>query len=72
MPKPTTVTCTRCTATALLPEDRNHSRLWDAGWRWIGPELTSCPNRPPVLVIDDQGRHLRGPGAPDARLGVPA
>jgi hypothetical protein len=60
----TAVTCTRCKATALLPDDRDHSGLWDVGWRWIGSwNLFSCPTCPPVIVVDEQGRHRRGPGA---------
>ncbi|WP_282795796.1 hypothetical protein [Streptomyces sp. CC224B] len=58
------IQCTACGETADLPSDRDHSALWDAGWRWIGPDLISCPACPPVLVIDTRGRHRRGPGAP--------
>lgn len=67
MSKSTSVTCSICAASALLPEDRDHSALWDAGWRWIGTDLTSCPTCPPVLVIDGQGFHRRGPGVERAR-----
>jgi hypothetical protein len=57
--KPTSLTCTRCGTTALLPEGRDHSALWDAGWRWIGSAgLFSCPSCPPVIVVDEQGRHV--------------
>jgi hypothetical protein len=28
-----------------------------------GLDLMSCPNCPPVIVVDEQGRHRRGPGA---------
>ena len=66
--KPMTLTCTRCTATAALPEDRDHRGLWAAGWRWIGLGVQSCPGCPPVVVVDEQGRHHRGPGARDARV----
>jgi hypothetical protein len=60
----TFLTCTNCQATAELPEDRNHSGLWDAGWRWIGTwELFSCPGCPPVIVVTEDGRHQLGPGA---------
>lgn len=64
------VTCTACEATAPLPEDRDHSALWAAGWRWIGLDLTSCPDCPPMVLVDEQGRHRRGPGA--APQGQPA
>lgn len=64
MPKPMSLTCTACAATAPLPEDRDHRGLWDAGWRWIGSlNLFSCPACPPVIVVDEQGRHRRGLGA---------
>jgi hypothetical protein len=64
MSKPMTVTCTTddCGTTANLPDDRDHSGLWDAGWRWIGLGCISCPACPPVIVVDDQGRHHAGPG----------
>ncbi|MCA1223566.1 hypothetical protein [Streptomyces sp. 8L] len=55
-----TITCTTCKTAAAVPEDGDHSPLWDAGWRWIGTEkLFSCPDCPPLLLVDDQGRHLR-------------
>ncbi|MFE2911389.1 hypothetical protein [Kitasatospora indigofera] len=58
--KPTAIECTRCEVVADLPEDRDHSHLWDAGWRWIGTEgLFSCPECPPVVVVDEAGFHLR-------------
>jgi hypothetical protein len=73
MPKPTTVTCTRCAASAPIPEDRDHRPLWDAGWRWIGSQdLYSCPACPPVIVVDAEGRHLRGPGADAPLASIPA
>ncbi|MER5302150.1 hypothetical protein ABT039_22205 [Streptomyces lasiicapitis] len=59
MTKPMTVTCTNCGSAADLPENRDHAALWDAGWRWIGSALVSCPPCPPVLVIDGHGRHRR-------------
>ncbi|WP_329204005.1 hypothetical protein [Streptomyces sp. NBC_01435] len=62
MPKPTAVTCTRCRASAPIPEDRDYRPLWEAGWRWIGSQnLFSCPPCPPVIVVDEQGRHRRRP-----------
>ncbi|MDX3516111.1 hypothetical protein PV755_45700 [Streptomyces caniscabiei] len=68
MPKPTTITCTRCAAAVPVPEGRDHRPLWAAGWRWIGSQdLYSCPACPPVIVVDVEGRHHRGPGA-DALL----
>ena len=72
MPPRTSYTCTRCTATAAIPDDGNHAPLWDAGWRWlgpqwdgrkVGPDLVSCPNCPQVIVVTEDGRHVRGPGA---------
>jgi hypothetical protein len=63
MPKPTTVTCTTCHTTVPSPADSQWAPLWDAGWRWIGSQdLYSCPQCPPVILVQD-GRHLRGPGA---------
>jgi len=60
----TTITCTRCSATAVVPDDGDFSPLWDAGWRWIGSwDLFSCPPCPPVVVVAADGRHQRGPGA---------
>lgn len=67
MSKPTSVSCTQCRASAPVPEDRDHRLLWAAGWRWIGPDLTSCPDCPPVIVVDEQGCHLLGPGAEPTR-----
>ncbi|MFE5847774.1 hypothetical protein ACFQ7N_39750 [Streptomyces niveus] len=59
----TTIACTRCKTIAELPENRDHSALWDAGWRWIGSaNLFSCPGCPPLLIVDGQGQHVRGPG----------
>jgi hypothetical protein len=62
MPKRKSVICTRCAASEPVPEDQDHRGLWDAGWRWIGVDLMSCPDCPPVILIDVQGRHHRGPG----------
>lgn len=57
--KSTVLTCTGCGTTAPVPADRDHSELWDAGWRWLGTAgLFSCPPCPPVVVVDDLGRHL--------------
>lgn len=68
MPKATAVTCTLCARSALLPENRNHSGLWDEGWRWLGSaNLFSCPDCPPMVEVDEQGYHRRGPGAELAR-----
>lgn len=54
----TAISCTRCSTTAEVPADGDHSALWDAGWRWIGSQnLYSCPACPPVVVVDAQGRH---------------
>ncbi|EFL29446.1 hypothetical protein SSOG_09160 [Streptomyces himastatinicus ATCC 53653] len=59
--KSASIVCTRCKWSALLPEDRDHSELWDAGWRWRGDPaerplrfaphafVYSCPDCPPVL-----------------------
>ena len=64
MPRRTSNTCTRCTATVDMPDDGNHAPLWDAGWRWLGScDLVSCPNCPQVIVVTEDGRHVRGPGA---------
>jgi hypothetical protein len=57
--KSTAVTCTTCGVGAPLPKDRDHSVLWGAGWRWIGSQdLFSCPGCPPVIVVDEDGRHM--------------
>ena len=67
------LTCTTCGDTADLPEDRDHRQLWAAGWRWIGTlELYSCPDCPQVVVVDQEGRHHRGPGAEPAPAGTAA
>jgi ribosomal protein S27AE len=53
------VTCTRCGTAAALPENRDHSGLWAGGWRWIGSlDLFSCPDCPPVVIVDEHGQHL--------------
>ncbi len=63
-PEPSAVTCTCCQATTRL-QDHNYSGLWDAGWRWIGSHvLYSCPACSPVIVVNDNGSHRRGPGHP--------
>ena len=60
----TTLTCTRCEASAEVPEDGDCAPLWDEGWRWIGTwELFSCPDCPPVVTVTTDGRHQLGPGA---------
>lgn len=59
MSAPKIVACSTCTASAPVPDDGDHSPLWDAGWRWIGhcegpPKIAptthrySCPACPPV------------------------
>lgn len=64
MPKRTTITCTNCGATVDAPPDCQYRPLWEAGWRWIGSQdLSSCPTCPPVVVVTEEGRHQRGPGA---------
>ncbi|MEV7681502.1 hypothetical protein AB0O64_23555 [Streptomyces sp. NPDC088341] len=56
--KPDTVTCTACGTQVPRPADVQWRPLWDAGWRWVGSQdLYSCPDCPPVIVVDDQGRH---------------
>lgn len=35
---------------------------WEDGWRWIGSGLTSCPSCPPLVVEDEHGVHVAGPG----------
>ncbi|KFG02758.1 hypothetical protein [Streptomyces scabiei] len=70
MPKRTTISCSNCAVTADVPVDGDYRPLWEAGWRWIGSwELFSCPPCPPVVVVDQEGRHQRGPGV---RTGIPA
>lgn len=70
----TSVTCTACQTSADLPENRDHRGLWAAGWRWLGTlDLFSCPACPPVVVVDENGRHRRGPGCDQApRTGAAA
>lgn len=56
------VECTECEAAAPIPQDGDHRPLWETGWRWIASQgLFSCPDCPPVVLQRD-GRHLRGPG----------
>lgn len=58
------VTCTQCAVVAEVAAYADYAALWDCGWRWIGTqELFSCPACPPVIVVDQDGRHRRGPGA---------
>lgn len=54
--------CSSCDRTAQEPEDRDYTPLWRAGWRWVGRGLASCPDCPPLVRTDEQGRHRRGPG----------
>lgn len=68
LPKAAT-TCTRCGATADVSDDRDHRPLWTRGWRWIGTQaLFSRPPCQPVIVVTEDGRHQRGPGAAATRL----
>lgn len=61
--KPDVVTCTTCSKSVPQPPDVQWAPLWDAGWRWIGSaDLFSCPDCPALLMVDEQGRHVRGPG----------
>ncbi|MDJ0464962.1 hypothetical protein [Streptomyces sp. H27-C3] len=54
----TVVVCTRCAAEVPRPPDVQWRPLWDEGWRWIGSQnLFSCPACPPVILVDEQGRH---------------
>jgi endogenous inhibitor of DNA gyrase (YacG/DUF329 family) len=63
MSERTTISCTRCSAVAQVPDDGAFRPLWDAGWRWLGSlELFSCPPCPAVVEVDAEGRHRRGPG----------
>ncbi|MFD6825253.1 hypothetical protein ACFWC5_33595 [Streptomyces sp. NPDC060085] len=56
------VTCTNCRASALQPESGQFAPLWDAGWRWIASmSLYSCPQCPPVVLVDALGRHQAPP-----------
>lgn len=62
--RPPFLTCTSCGQTAPRPEDGDHRELWTAGWGWIGSlHLYSCPACPPV-ILDQDGHHRLGPGAP--------
>lgn len=59
-----TLTCSACRTSVPKPPDAQWRPLWDAGWRWLGTwKQYSCPDCPPVLVLDEQGRHRLGPGA---------
>lgn len=56
--------CTACGARVPKPAPCQYRPLWDAGWRWIGSwKLYSCPDCPPVILVDEQGRHVLGTGA---------
>jgi hypothetical protein len=58
-----TVSCSACKTSVPKPAAQ-WKPLWEAGWRWIGSwKLHSCPACPPVIVVDEQGRHRLGPGA---------
>lgn len=58
------VICTACEASVAKPADCQWRPLWEAGWRWLGTmNLYSCPECPPVVLVDEQGRHKLGPGA---------
>ncbi|CAL9673277.1 hypothetical protein SUDANB176_07572 (plasmid) [Streptomyces sp. enrichment culture] len=58
-----TVTCSACKTSVPKPAGAQRKPLWDAERRWIGTRgLFSCPNCPQVIVVDEQGRHLPGPG----------
>ncbi|MGW7090046.1 hypothetical protein ACWGH2_42055 [Streptomyces sp. NPDC054871] len=60
-----TVSCTNCATSVPKPADAQWAPLWDKGWRWLGTlKLFSCPDCPPLLIVDEQGRHVRGPGLP--------
>ncbi|MDC2951054.1 hypothetical protein [Streptomyces heilongjiangensis] len=55
-----TLTCGACGTSRSKPAPGQWAPLWDAGWRWLGAlGLFSCPACPPVVVVDEQGRHLR-------------
>jgi hypothetical protein len=72
-PKPTTVICTLCAVAVPRPADAQWRPLWDAGWRWIGSQdLYSCPACPPVVEVDAEGQHHRGPGAGAPLASIPA
>lgn len=59
---PDLITCTGCTTTfAPRPADGQWRALWESGWRWLGTGLFSCPACPPLVVTDEEGRHLPGP-----------
>ncbi|MFF0754351.1 hypothetical protein [Streptomyces sp. NPDC004267] len=54
------VTCGACKTTIPRPEPVKWAPLWDAGWRWLASlGLYSCPACPPVVVVDEHGRHVR-------------
>jgi hypothetical protein len=56
--RPMILICTNCAEVATLPKDRDHRRLWDKGWRWIGThDLFSCPGCLPVVLVSEDGKH---------------
>ena len=58
------LTCSTCGATTPKPGPCQYEPLWQAGWRWLGThQVYSCPACPPVVLVDEKGRHLLGPGA---------
>ncbi|MFD7763620.1 hypothetical protein [Streptomyces microflavus] len=76
MTKDAHAACTRCAAAVPRPEPGQWQILWDQGWRWLGSRnLFSCPDCPPVITVDKQGRHTAGPGLltpqpPEPELGA--
>ncbi|MGW2496218.1 hypothetical protein ACWCV2_17170 [Streptomyces pseudogriseolus] len=60
--------CSLCGTAVPKPAPCQWAPRWDEGWRWVGSlGLFSCPDCPPILVVDEVGRHLRGPGMELAR-----
>ena len=56
--------CTACGMSVPRPAPCQWTPMWEAGWRWIGTlDLYSCPECPPVVLVEEDGRHVRGPGA---------
>ncbi|MFF9901290.1 hypothetical protein [Streptomyces longispororuber] len=60
-----TLKCSLCGTSAPKPAPGQWAPLWDRGWRWVGSCAASCPSCPPV-VVEEAGRHVRGPGLEQA------
>ncbi|MFD4412468.1 hypothetical protein [Streptomyces sp. NPDC058475] len=55
-----TLVCGACGASVPKPAPGRWAPRWDEGWRWLGSlGMFSCPACPPVVVVDELGRHVQ-------------